>query len=103
MNVEKFKVDLTIKSMTVGHEGHCDHVVLFAGNSNFAGAAINLLDIELFALVQSDVGEYFHNLLGDHVSCTKRGGDNVGLSKQTVTYRCIRLGLVFHLLFLSSL
>ena len=74
INVEKFKVDLTIKSMAVSHVGHGDHVVFFAGDGDFAGASIDLLDIELFAFVQSDVGENFHNLLGDHVSCTKRRG-----------------------------
>ena len=62
--------------MAVGHVSHSNHQVLFAGNIEFLGVCINLVDIELFdlfevierfTLVDSDVAENFKNLVGDQL------------------------------------
>lgn len=57
------QVDLTLVGVAVGHVGHCNHVVLFAGDADFTSTSINHVLMEVLAKELAAVGEDFHNLL----------------------------------------
>ena len=74
IDIKLLKVDLAVVGVAVSDVCHRYHVVFFAPNCDFAGAAIDILNIELFSEELSAVAKYLHDLFRDHIGLSNKHG-----------------------------